>query len=62
MADVAVEVDVSKRCVHNCFTIQLGSPSQWHFPGAGTRSAVRNLRWVFHLAENCECPCFSAKV
>lgn len=30
-----VEVDVSERCKHGCFTVQLGSDSIWRFHAPG---------------------------
>lgn len=63
MSDSAVEVDVSKRCVHNCFWISLGSNSQWHLPAAGTFSSAAEEAWVFHQGDeahddNSACDCF----
>lgn len=55
-----VEVTVSERCEHNCYTISLGSRSIWHLAGAPPISVPAEDRLTFHHHDDdhgatCDC-------
>lgn len=49
-----VEVDVSRRCEHECFAITMGSQSVWYLPGIGKVLAAPNDFWMFHRHQTVE--------
>lgn len=68
LATPAVEIDVSGRCDHECFYLMIGSPSVWHFHGAGSNvdgedamheEADEETPFVFHEEDCDDCECFS---
>lgn len=51
-----VEITVSEACEHGTFTISMGSPGVWVFPGFGRCESGPEDVWVFHPVEAlCSC-------